>query len=230
MGHRDFFLHQRFTSALTTDAQRARWTHFNSDRLSALNIDNGKPIDGPDRFMNMRQSRAAKAEFASRLGKISRRPSTLLIRARDVFAGDSRHFLMTYLMGCTEDTPLRHAAAWSRYSYRTLSTAASRLENAGIIEVERGRCRLLKPSTWWDTFSLKQDVPLAIIDWFDVFAACDNLLQVIARAREVGFEPANPALQGRVRGTSEALRKALYTRCPAPTLDVLRKTCDGLLD
>ena len=114
-----------------------------------------------------------------------KKPSTALIRARDLLGNDVRHILLVYLLARPYGAKLRDIERYSRYSYRMLAETAARWVSADVLTVDHGYCSLIDSAPWLSLLG-NQLWKAVLVPWFDIFDALVRLLRALAKARKKG--------------------------------------------
>ena len=164
------------------------------------------------------------------IGKGARRPSTILLQARDLLGGDLRHALLVYLLAHPSGAKLKSVEGWSGYSYRSISNTATRWEAAGVLSIEHGYCRLIQREPW-HVLLQHQAESIVIVDWAKLFEAFIRLLRALAKAKRKGLRADSPVIRSYCREVEGALASALTdSEHDTPTLTLLHVTVRSLSD
>ncbi len=223
-GHWNDIIRQRLKHRLGTEEPRACiWRTIEQAKLPGNDIQS-QPVlpdepcyglDSPEQVVQFCETLAQHihtlpSSLLNRVGEPAGGPSTTLLRARDIFGSDGRHFLLLYLLGNSRGAP-RAIQEWTGYSLRTITDTVARWEKARVVSVEHGVCRLLAPDAW-DAILQQPSRRLILVDWFKAFDACIRLLRTLAKATRASLPPASPVITACHRETRDALSASLLNK------------------
>lgn len=172
----------------------------------------------------IRESRQPVEATSPLVGTLPHGPSSGLLRARDLLGSDIRHLLLVYLLASPGSSRLKDIERYSKYSYRSISDTAARWEAAGVLEVERGYCRLVDPEPWHALLG-NQLRKAVVVEWFELFDALIHLLRAAAKARRKGLAPDSPVIDSYCRTARDVLCSVArgQGRGESSTITYLRK-------
>ena len=163
--------------------------------------------DEVTKFINRFSDRLGKRDAARPIGRIQNSSATLLLRARDLFGHDIRHFLLVYLLAHPQGGKLRNLQKWSGHGYRSLADAAVRWEASGIVTLESGFCRLIEREPFCKLLHI-QSSEILLDNWSTVFETSIRILRDLAKARSKGFGPSDQIVESLKNRAEEKLRGA----------------------
>ena len=143
-----------------------------------------------------------------------------LLRARDIFSTDVRHFLLIYLLANQSGARLRSIAQWSGQTYQNVAKAAKRWEAAGVVTLDRGFARLKNPPVWADILGLGPSTsqPIVLVNWPRFFDACVTLLRYLAKANAKSLPADGPVVTGLIRQAVEDAAASVESATPSHTV------------
>ena len=167
-------------------------------------------VDEPKKNTVIRQQRR----------KVRSTCAATILRARDVFGTDARHFLLVYLLVNRSGARLRSVAQWSGQTYQNVAKTAKRWEAANLITLDHGFARLKNPETWEAVLGLEQtpSQPIVLVNWPRFFDACVTLLRYLARANEKSLPADGPVVTGLIRQAIEDAAASVESATPSQTV------------